>query len=704
MSLDVERLYALLPAIHRIRDAAQGGPLRDLVVLFARELEALEEDVEQLYDDQFIETCSSWVVPYIGDLIGYRPLSGIDADVSAPRAEVANTIAYRRRKGTALMLEQLARDLSGWPAHVTEFFEQLATTQYMKHLRPHALATTHLRSQAAMRALGGAFNTSAHTPDMRQPQANAERGGGRYNIPNIGIFLWRLWHQPLTGIPLVPHPGDASGTRFRLNPLGADLALFRRPRSEDSIATLSTPAHVAAPLDVRSMAAAVRATQALPLADRATVEDDDYGSGESLVLLRPGPEPDQWQPVPVSDIVIADLRDVGGGDWAHQATIPDGRIAIDPERGRVVLGAGIEGPLRASFHHGFARWIGGGEYERVPDGDALLLQHQAREAETLQPHLDEIAGGGRLLIRDSLSYAGTPVFQADAPIDADDESRVVVAARNGARPLLVAGGDMTLAIGAGAELVLDGLVISGGALVLPAAADDATRTLVLRHCTLVPGLALQSDGSAVSPGAPSLVIEHPFANVRLEQCIIGALRMAAGADIEIIDSIVDAGAATAVAYAAPDGDGAGGTLVVRESTIVGKVHARVIELASDTIFHAALADADPWLAPVRAQRTQHGCVRFCWLPADSIAPRRYRCLPDEARPGVRPHFNALRYGQPAYMQLRASTPATLLRGASDEGEPGVMHALAQPQREANLRIRLDEYLRHGLRAGIFHAT
>jgi len=56
------------------------------------------------------------------------------------------------------------------------------------------------------------------------------------------------------------------------------------------------------------------------------------------------------------------------------------------------------------------------------------------------------------------------------------------------------------------------------------------------------------------------------------------------------------------------------------------------------------------------------------------------------------------------MQLRASTPTVLLRGASDEGEPGAMHALAQPQREANLRIRLDEYLRHGLGAGIFHAT
>ena len=40
----------------------------------------------------------------------------------------------------------------------------------------------------AMRQLGGAFNSVAHTAEMRRP----ESGAGRYNIPNIGIFLWRL--------------------------------------------------------------------------------------------------------------------------------------------------------------------------------------------------------------------------------------------------------------------------------------------------------------------------------------------------------------------------------------------------------------------------------------------------------------------------------------------------------------------------------
>src|ERR1700730_3536765 len=133
MSLSAERLYSLLPAVYRLHDEQQGGPLRALMSLIAQEFEALEENVEQLYDDQFIETCEDWVAPYIGDLIGYRPLHGVFPAVASPRAEVANTIGYRRRKGTAAMLEQLARDVTGWPARTVEFFEQLATTQYMNH-------------------------------------------------------------------------------------------------------------------------------------------------------------------------------------------------------------------------------------------------------------------------------------------------------------------------------------------------------------------------------------------------------------------------------------------------------------------------------------------------------------------------------------------------------------------------------------------
>src|SRR5262245_42631519 len=111
MSNDANPLLELLPAIHRIRDAERGGPLREFLAVIAEQVAVLEEDLEQFSDDQFIETCATWVVPYLGDLIGYRSLHHRVPTLASPRAEVANTIGYRRRKGTAAMLEQLARDV-----------------------------------------------------------------------------------------------------------------------------------------------------------------------------------------------------------------------------------------------------------------------------------------------------------------------------------------------------------------------------------------------------------------------------------------------------------------------------------------------------------------------------------------------------------------------------------------------------------------
>ena len=687
-SLTADRLYRLLPAVYRIRDLQEGEPLRALVSLIAREIEALEENVEQLYEDQFIETCEKWVPSYIGDLIGYRPLHGVAVTVRSPRAEVANTIGYRRRKGTAAMLEQLARDVTDWPARAAEFFEQLATTQYMNHVRLHAPATADMRSTQRLRQLGGAFNTVAHTAEMRRP----ESGSGRYNIPNVGIFLWRLQAFRLSHVPLTPDPGDPTGRRFRFNPLGADQPLFRTPVTETVISHIAEPINVPDPIDLRLMAAATEA---------AVTDDtihDDYGAGDSILLSRPDANPaNPPVPIGVGDICVCDLRDVGTG-WAHETTVAATEIAIDPRLGRAVLGSAVTGPILATFHSGFSRAIGGGEYERSLSGGRLPIQRNAVRAESLQPHLDAITAGGRLTINDSVTYAQTPSFAVDAGAE------VVVTARNGARPLIAASGPMLVDIAARGTLVLEGLVISGGELQMLAAADSDERTLILRHCTLVPGLRLNPDGSAVSPGAPSLSVAHPFARVTLEHCIVGAMQIDADAIVRITDSIVDAGLPDAVAFEGTTAGGAGAEMTIEESTVVGKMHVRLMTLASDTIFFARLAAGDTWLAPLLVDRKQDGCVRFSFVPPGSLVPRRFRCVPDDRHPDVLPHFTSLRYGDPGYAQLRHATDHVIREGAHDEGEMGVMHQLFQPQRETNLRIRLDEYLRFGLHAGIFYVT
>jgi hypothetical protein len=708
MSLDTDSLYRLLPAVYRVRDVQQGEPLRALVEVVARELGALEDDLEQLYDDQFIETCADWVAPYIGELIGYRSLHGVAPRVASPRAEVANTIAFRRRKGTALMLEELARNVTDWPARAVEFFEQLATTQYMNHIRLHAPATAALRSQAAMLTVGGAFNRVAHTPEMRRP----ESGSGRYNIPNVGIFLWRLRPYRLRALPLVANPGDASGRRFRVNPLGADLALFRRPVTEPGIDHLARQINVPDPLRVREFARQVRdATRT----DAAVAVSDDYGSGRSAVISRDGAD----EPLrtagaaPAGDpdakfvVRIADLRDVfdGGGTftgWAHEDDIQDHQIALDPERGRVLLGAGrvaehASSPFVATFHYGRERDIGGGDYERLPGnvGDAAAPQLVAKDSQLLQPLLDQLEDGGRLLLEDSLTYTETPTFKAP-PVTDPDQPSVVVGAIPGVRPVILAGGPMPLEIDANGTLLLDGLVLAGGALHLPAAADNEPRTLILRDCTLVPGLTLDPHGEPVSPSEPSLIIEHPFTKVRLERCVTGPLHVRANSDttVELVDCIVDAAEPDGFAFAGDAAGAAGAEVTFEQCTVLGQLRTQLLRLASNSIFTAG----------VRVVRRQEGCMRFSFVPDGSITPRRHKCQPDAANPHALPEFTSTRFSDPGYCQLRLATARVIREGADDGGEMGVMHELFQPQRETNLRIRFDEYLRFGLHAGQFYVT
>jgi hypothetical protein len=95
-------------------------------------------------------------------------------------------------------------------------------------------------------------------------------------------------------------------------------------------------------------------------------------------------------------------------------------------------------------------------------------------------------------------------------------------------------------------------------------------------------------------------------------------------------------------------------------------------------------------------------MRFSFVPPGSRTPRRFHCAGDDPR--ERPFHTSLRYGDPGYMQLRRSTVDAIRLGADDESEMGVTHELYAPQREDNLRIRMDEYLRFGLEAGFFYAT
>jgi hypothetical protein len=169
------------------------------------------------------------------------------------------------------------------------------------------------------------------------------------------------------------------------------------------------------------------------------------------------------------------------------------------------------------------------------------------------------------------------------------------------------------------------------------------------------------------------------------------------------NSIVDAGAATALAYTSPGEDEAGAPLVAIDCTIIGRVQTLMIELASNTIFLAETTGGAP---PVQAEKLQEGCVRFSYVPPGARVPHRFGCQPGEGEDPIpmRPVFTSLRYGEAGYGQLAAQCHRLIKEGADDGAEMGAFHDLYQPQRQANLRARLDEFLRFGLQAGIFTAS
>ena len=692
MSFDADTLYGLLPSIHRVRDAERGEPLRALLAVIAGQVEVLEENIEQLYDDQFIETCAPWVLPYIGALIDYRSLHPIGPERVTPRAEVANTIGYRRRKGTACVLEQLARDVTGWNARVVEFFQLLATTQFMNHVRPANHYAPDLRKWEPLERLGTAFESTARSVDVR----HIERGEGKYNIPNLGIYLWRLTAFRLRESPAV----GLDAHRFLFNPLGANLPLFTRPKTEPSITHLAEPVNVPAPISRRVLDASLSSY---------------YGPELSIFI----------EGIPVTDVRVCNLSDTdaSGNTWAH--TPPTTRVSIDPVLGRLAFRDPQSAAPRVTFHYGFSAPMGGGEYERSNTFTAALAPvDQVAAPGPLQPALNARTGGGAVELIDSGRFEETPSIAIDPGV------RFELRAADEHRPILVAGGTVDIGGGADSEVTLSGMLIAGGPVRVPASA--ALRKLRLIHCTLVPGLTVAVDGAPGSSGAPSLLIEQTSTPIEIEidHCICGAIRAPINATILVRHSVVDANRDNAVAYAALDGVSAGGTISIINSTVIGTLHTELLKLASNSLFISRTDDDTP---PVRSERRQAGCVRFSLLPLESRVPRRYRCQPDleiatQIETAIRKSgtgsittaereaiqhavvarmvaaFTSLRYGDPGYCQLRTSCPEQIRTGADDEAEMGAFHDLFQPQRESNLRTRLDEYVRFGLEAGIFFET
>jgi hypothetical protein len=827
-----DRLWNLLPAWIREDDLAEGQALRALLALIARRVAETEDDIWQFYDDLFIETAADWVVPYLGALVANDVLYDADRadaartatalfvdlapnDLRAPiaarvRADVGRTISYRRRKGTPPMLEELARNVLGWPAHLVECFELLDWTQHLEHLRAQA-ALLDVRSPERCERATGAFSDAVRTVDVRLPRLGGTRGpvvgaGATapsepvdeptrvesvatdpieppYNVRNVAFFAWRLGAWPLVWVPARPSATAAFGWSF--SPLGNPAPLFSRWRREGDIAGMATEAHVPQPIRRTFFAGDLRAYADTPppRPDRTPLYgsfEDVPGTGidpapdASLVVFRNGmaitPAVD---PVAPPGTFLPQVRCMRLDPWP--AAAPVGQVVgVDVVAGRLAVGDGFAdatNEIRVSYHAGQAAGLGGGGYPRsgwiVPREPEVLGASRLVErrlvvrrpqppgavlppATSVHPDLTDAVAAwvndGRapcvITILDSDTYA------LPGQVLLDNDGWLVIEAADEERPLLTTAGGLTVdvAVPAGerdrrAVLTLSGVVVEGHLRVV-----GELGRLRLWHTTLVPGRSLHEDDGLPATRQPSIVAEEP-AGVRHDQLrveiafsIMGPVRLPASASgLWLLDSIVDGLdrrpdgslaplAGPAVVGPGGDVDDRGAPLHVERSTVIGSITVESLD-CSETIVTGR----------VDVLRTQQGCVRFSWLPIDSVSPRRYRCQPEltaraAAAAAVRqalatdatlppaqqaairaaaiadvadvlvPSFTTRWYGQPAYGQLHRGCPAEITNGAEDGSEMGALCHLKQSQRESNLRFRLAEYLPFGLDAALVYVT
>lgn len=369
-------LYERLPEIYRIKDQEQQPPfqLKSYLALVEKTFGAIHENIESLYHDLFIETSSDWVIPYIGDLLGTSHLSG---DPWTLRADVADTIALRRRKGTLGAIELLTYNLTQWGMHCVELRENLVWNQHLNHQRqdeggkpPYGLpsvtrhtvirgGTVMLRDPAMLSLLNTPFDPFAHTADLK-PQVF---GNIRYNLPNLAIFLWRLnayrigiskpLPNPLTN-GIVDNSLVATGTeakfitQFYIHPLGEPVRLFNTYRFNPDIRppVLSQIDETPGPIPT------VRLTEdSAAGAPDKYVSIDIYGTTGPLNISDAGFQ--LYLPEPAFAGNTWTLRGANLCAWETglQPTLKNREIAIDPVIGRIVIGIDTDAEAAALVDH-----------------------------------------------------------------------------------------------------------------------------------------------------------------------------------------------------------------------------------------------------------------------------------------------------------------------------------------------------------------
>ena len=306
----------------------------------------------------------------------------------------------------------------------------------------------------------------------------------KYNIPNIGIYYG--------GSQLFDHarPFKLDDRRYLFDALGKDIELYNNPRlrmrSRTSPTNQRSTAHHAAYAASRS-----RQYYGADNHQFGSILVNLNGIDVSAVTTNASP---QRKVIDVCD--LSDITDGAGNviGWAHK---PKSRISIDPVLGRLAFPENDPPPrsVHVSYNYGFSTEMGGGEYGRgATFGNLDRVIRVPTDRPTLQAAiaalLPEVAAstelpGGAIEIEKPPTVADSVYHELSGTITIPAGKVIEIRGADQHRPVIRLNGDWSITGGGEGQLLLNGLVITGGSLRVPATA--LLRTLRLTHCAVVPG-------------------------------------------------------------------------------------------------------------------------------------------------------------------------------------------------------------------------
>lgn len=678
------RLYGLLPAHIRTRDAEGGQRLLAYLRALAAGAVVLDAETDRLLDNFFVETADALGLENLGRLVGAETLAELPPGAPfSMRAFIANTVRYRRAKGTPRALEGLAADVGVPGAVVVEYFQRLVCTAALIDLRPERPGLAPLTDGDTGARVGTAFDLLTRVADLR----SIARAGGRHGIPNVGVHVvrWLSLQYPaapgdtvsikaLAGVPQLLPWRDSGGAHvdgyFQLSPFqGHRLPLVnpdRRAENGTARAKAETRVDRLRRLPIHREVEARRAALVKGLSPAAARWFNATGEPFALYVL--GLNKTAFRRVPLEQIGICNLSTMLAGHPRPSATrayawreagkpAPIARTgtatiaaAIDPATGRVLIAAPASPAdeiveVRVAHAYGQGDELGAGPHER---NDASV------------PF--DIAMSDFLRVVDPTVAAGSEFVSslAAALIDWANETKarrgfIVLACcdvENPTAPLAVAmRGETELHIVAAQWRPKK---------TPPGVADVTTRRgyIVRRGCRFAltkplrvvagpspPGTrpgALVLDGLALAGGivlAAKALTELRLRHVTVRAGAAPALGLEAPASaltIRVERSIVGA-----MSISTPGGLGDGNLFIERSivtteggsaSIDAGGLDAKLtnVTLFGSSKFKSLEATGVIFASPVEVTRRQAGCMRYCYIAENSKAPRRFRCQPDLA--------------------------------------------------------------------------